>query len=374
MDAAKKKRVLKLLAGRKADREQAIELLAALDDEALWQDALATVRTTAVAGVPTVYQEDLPLLAAAPPELPAVRAAVSTVTRSYFSSEVPEAARCLSALEEVHLTAAWGGDTPVASPSLANLHGAPVTSLHLIGVDLGDGGVLSAWRLRVLEDRNAAWATLPVLPHLEELSASSRALVRTLGAGLPGLRRVELDCPALADLGALAVAGGLEELTIESAGAVADWSPVERAVAAGAPLRVVKLEGASALTSLGGLARSAALRRLEVEGSPITSLDPVSSAVGLEWLAVRGAPLVSVGPAAALPALRCLDLRGCASVTDVGPLVASRSLRVVALHGTGVRPDAVPTVLLPYCTWAPEVRLEPLADRPAHPDDPRGSR
>ncbi|MEQ1570402.1 MAG: hypothetical protein ABMA64_32505 [Myxococcota bacterium] len=369
MDPAKKKRVLKMLAGREADRAQARELLVALGDDALWREALAGARTHTVVGIEQLRNDDLALVAAAPDHLPEVRELRSRNRKMYFSSAVGEEASCLTHLDEVHLTAAWGSDAPVFSPSLALLHHNPVTILDLIGVDLGDGSLVAPFPLRELRGGNTKWSALPVLPRLEVLTGHADAT--TLGAGLPALRRLELAAAELSDLTALAGATRLEELTLTRAAAVRDLDPVRRAVAAGAPLREVRLLGARRVESLAPFA-GAPLEHLELEGVDLTDLSPLAGAARLRWLAVRDAPhLAELSPVAKLPALQCLDLRGCSAVRDLSPALALPALRVLALRGTGVAPADVPAALRPYCTWADTPVLERLADRPRHPDDTR---
>lgn len=365
MDPAKKKRILKLLGGRSADRAQALELLGALEDDDLWRSAVATVRQTQVAGVPTVVSEDLGLLAAAPDHLPEVRELRARNRQQYFSTEVPEAAACLTHLEEVHLTAAWGGDRPNPAPSLRHLARAPVRTADLIGVDLADGAALLPWPLERLRMRNCTFSSLPVLPHLEELSGFLRDVTR-LGAGLPALRRLDVEAPALEDLGAIRGAARLEELSIAKADALVDFGPLAQ-VAAGAHLRVVKLTGAVGLRALTALRGASALAHLEVEAD-LDGLGPLSGLPALAWVAVRQAPRVrDLGPLAAAHGLRCLDLRGCSAVEDLSPLVGSGALRVIALHGTATRPDTVPEVLRPLCTWAASPVLPLLEARPRPP-------
>jgi hypothetical protein len=372
MDPAKKKRVLKMLAGRQADREQALELLIALGDDELWREALARVRTTQVVGIVQLVNEDLPLVAAAPDHLPETRELRSRNRSMYFSNAVLPDAACLTHLEEVHLTAAWGGDPPVASPSLGLLHHNPVAVLDLIGVDLEDGAVLAPFPLRELRARNCSWSTLPVLPAVEVVHGQLREGTSTLGDGLPALRRLDVEAPSLTDLGALVVASRLEELALDQVGALVDLAHVTRALRAGAPLREVRLLGATRITSLDPFTRATGLERLEVSGADLRDLSPVSGATGLRWLAVRDAPrLTDLGPVAGLRALQCLDLRGCGALRDLGPALGLPALRVLALAGTRVAPADVPADVRPYCTWADHPVLDELALRPRHPDDAR---
>lgn len=372
MDPAKKKRVLRMLAGRQADRDQALELLVALGDDDLWRDALAQVRTTEVVGVVQLRNEDLPLVAAAPDHLAETRELRSRNRSMYFSNAVLPDAACLTHLEEVHLTAAWGGDPPVASPSLGLLHHDPVAVLDLIGVDLEDGAVLEPFPLRELRARNCAWSTLPVLPRVEVLHGALREGTSTLGAGLPALRRLDLAAVTLTDLSAIARATRLEELALDEVAALVDLGPVTEAVAAGAPLREVRLLGAVGIRSLAPVAGVRRLERLEVSGAPVSDLSPLADATGLRWLAVRGSPtLRDIGPVAGFRHLACLDLRGCSALRDLGPALALPALRVLALAGTGVTPADVPADVRPYCTWADHPVLDELALRPRHPDDAR---
>jgi hypothetical protein len=373
MDPAKKKRVLKLLGGRSDDREQALELLIALDDDDLWREAIARVRQGSVVGITQVERADLPLLAAAPDRLPEVRALRSGPREMYFSTKVDDGAACFTHLESIHLTAAWGDDPSVPVPSLALLRHCPVAALHLIGVDLDDGALLASWPLRTLELRNGRWTTLPALPHLASLSATLDDDTTSLGDGAPALRRVVVSGAGLHDLRALAAAARLEEVHLDGVAALRDLGPLAQAVAAGAPLRDLRVQGATSLADLSTLAAIPALERVEVEAD-VDDLRPLAGA-GLRWLAVRHAPrLRDLGPVAAFPGLTCVDLRGDRALTDLGPLRALSAVRVIALAGTGVRPDAVPPELRPYCTWAESPGFDELVGRPRHPDDRRETR
>jgi hypothetical protein len=373
MDPAKKKRVLKLLGGRSTDRAQALELLIALEDDGLWREALQHLRTTQVVGITQISREDLPLLAAAPDHLPEVRALRSGPRQMYFNTEVSPEAGCLTHLEEIHLTAAWGGDDPKAVPTFAHLARCPVRELHLIGVDLEEGSALGGWPLRLLDLRGGTWSTLPVLPHLEVLTASLRDAATTLGAGLPALRRLEIDAAGLTDLRALAGATHLEEVQFDDAAALRDLGPVAEAAAGGAPLRALRVLGAASLFDLSAVEGITTLEHLEVEAD-VDALGPLAAATGLTWLGVRKAPrLRDLGPVAAFSGLQCLDLRGDTALTDLTPLLGLPALRVVALAGTSFAPADVPAVLRPYCTWAETPGLASLVGRPRHPDDPRGA-
>ncbi len=370
IDKAKRKRVLQLLGGRPTDRAQAIELLVALDDPDLWAEAVAGLRTREIVGRRQVALEDLPLLAAAPAELPEVVALRAQTRTMWLSTEVPEAVRCLDHLEELHVTVEFGGSPPRAEPSLDRLAGLPVRDLALQGAALGDAAVLAKMPLRSLKLSNTTFTSLPVLPDLERLSGYLPDAT-TLGAGLPSLRRLELRAVALRTLSALESAGRLEDVELSSAPALADLAPLGAAIAAGAPLRRLVLGDAAAVDDLSPLAGATSLEHLDLSGSRVADLGPVRRLGALRHLGVRGAPVVDLRPLVGLRSLASLDLRGCAGVVDVGPLLGLTSLRAVALEGTGVRPADLPPELLPYATWAAAPALAALADRPRHPGDAR---
>lgn len=374
MDPAKTKRVLKLLDGREADRAQALELLVALGDDDLWRAALGKVRHQEIVGRMQVVREDLPLLAAAPDALPEARALRDRSERMWFTAAVDEGAACLTGLRDVHVTAAFGKDPPKPVPSLATLRTCPVERLDLIGVDLEDGSSLAALpRLRAGKWSRVTFRTLPALNALEELTGTVSPEVTALGDGLPALRRLRLQAPGLVELRAIAGAARLEELALDGIAALIDLGPLTAAIDAGAPLREVALVGATGVRDVAPLARARALERVEVDGADLDDLSPLAAAAGLQWVAARNAPrLADLTVLRDLRGLRCLDLRGCRSVRDLSPVAGLGALRVVALAGTGVAPEAVPAALRPYCTWSERPELALLADRPRHPDDARG--
>lgn len=374
MDPAKTKRVLKLLDGSAADRAQALELLVALGDDDLWRAALRKVRHQEVVGRVQVLREDLPLLAAAPDALTEARALRERCERMWFTAAVDDGAACLTGLRDVHVTASFGNDPPRPVPSLTTLRSCPVERLDLIGVDLEDGATLAALpRLRAGTWSRVTFRTLPALTALEELTGMVQESVTTLGDGLPAVRRLRLQAPGLVDLRAIAGAARLEELALDGIAALVDLGPLATAIDAGAPLREVALVEATGVRDLAPLARARALERVEIDGADLDDLAPLASAAGLQWVAARNAPrLADLSPLREARGLRCLDLRGCRAIHDLTPVAGLGALRVVALAGTGVGPDGVPPVLRPYCTWSERPNLALLADRPRHPDDPRG--
>ncbi|MCB9687607.1 MAG: hypothetical protein H6738_16800 [Alphaproteobacteria bacterium] len=370
IDKAKRARILKLLSGRKADRDQALELLRTLDDPELWVEAVPSVRTHEIVGRRQVVPEDLPLLAAMPDHLPEVIALRGETRSMWVGGTVPEGVRCLTHLEHVTLAGAYGGDLPKPIEGLEHLAGTGVRKVEGFGVDLGDGAALVAIAPRDLDLRNTTWDTLPALPGVEQALLGVREGPTSLGAGMPDLRRARISGPSLVDIDALAVASRLEDLTLKEMGGLPSLDAVGRAIAAGAPLRRLVVRGVGHVMDASPLAAATGLEELRLEGAPLDDLAPLAGMTALRDLEIRGVVAEDLSPLASLTQLRSLDLRG-SLVSDLRPLLGLPWLRVIAVGGSAVEPEAVPPALMPYLTWSSDPLIPALADRPAHPDDTR---
>lgn len=365
MDAAKRKRIVALVNGRAADRPQGIELVMAADDHELWTETLGSLRRHGN----SIETSHLALLDGAPDDHPdAIRLRASTTTLS-FSETIPDVLRKLGQLQEVTVYGEGGGKQAKRVTGLERL--GPLTSLrklHVRSVDFGDGAPLAVLGLHELSGYLVAFSTLPVVrAALVQLQLAET--VTTLGAGLPATRRIVLSGAAdLADLGALSVATSLEEVELLQNATSADFGPIARAIAAGAPLRRILVARAPRLETLAPFTAAGELHHLELGGlDALSSVAAVASLPSLTHLALRGAAVLrDLGPLSSATSLTVLDLRDAKQVADLRPLASSRSLRVIALAGTAVQPGKVPPALAPYCTWARVPVLDLLARRPAH--------
>ena len=375
IDEAKKKRILDLVAStRDVDRAQGVELLRAADDRALWERAMGLVRVTHGAYGDQVQARDLPLLASAPDDLPVVQALRGSTRRMFFSRQLPVGIECLTALTDLDVVVESAGTKPRDEPSLsaiAQLRALQNLTVH--GAVLGDGALFRGLSLRSVTLYNSTWSSLPELDvqiwkaHVSSPSTSS------LGAGLPRARHVALSGVAeLTSLDALARSTSLEVLELDSAAMRAELTPIASALAGGAPLRRLTMASTPELTSLSALSGASGLEELVLGSAPVLSdIEALAELRALTHLAIRDAAhLPDLAPIARLPALASLDLRRSA-VRDLRPLLSCPALRVIALSGTAITPSEVPALLAPYCTWAEEPLLEPLALRRRHPDDTR---
>jgi len=375
MDAAKQKRIVELATGRVADRAQGIELLRAADDRALWSEALSTIIQRSVGGRPQISLDHLPLLAAAPADLPEAVAIRESTREMWLGDTVPETLRSLPRLATVRISGLRASPLRPATglEILASL--GDLRTLEVQSLDLGDGRGLAPLSLHSLRMMETTYATLPKLD-VESFELGAFTAITTLGAGLPAVRRVVVSGKAeLASIEALAGSTMLEDVELRGARTTADFSPLEHAVAGGAPLRRVVVQHATELTNLATFARASKLEHLALEDVPkLATLDHVASLSALLHLGVRGAALLTdVAPVAKLSRLRVLDLRGCAAIGDLTPLVGMPALRVIALAGTAIEPGAAPRALAPYCTWATRPHLEALGARPVHPEATLGA-
>ncbi|MEL6346666.1 MAG: hypothetical protein AAFV53_26370 [Myxococcota bacterium] len=195
-------------------------------------------------------------------------------------------------------------------------------------------------------------------PNLNELhlkQAIGLSDARALSS-LKSLRRLRLGAsrvlPTMPDLDA-----PLEELDIEGCRALQHLPAMPNAA-----LKRLHLKGCASLEALPTVALDPALQRLDLSDLPsLVDVDALSTFTGLRALSLRGcAAIPSLPNLSSLDQLHSLDVRGCARLRQVGVLPR---LRVLAIHGSGLRRTDLPHMVRWAVTASQNPRLQQLAQR-----------
>lgn len=344
---------------------QAVGLLQALGEDALWQGVLSDLEfTRSNDGFVRIGRTAVALLSEAPAHVVAAMKWPEALDKIHVNAGIAFAPRAFPDTQHLTLQGRRGASWDFFG-ELTHLQA--LVELRLLSGHAPDVDALG--ELPKLETLRADYLTfdgeLPALPALRYLRMRNNQ-AQTLPP-MPRLERADLwACDQPLALDGLGASDQLAVVASTGVSGITSLAPLAGAIARGAPLRSVTLQSADKLSSLEGLEGATQLEELAFQSCQVHSLAPLAECVRLQELTVKRGQLISLeGLEGAAGALQIVDVRENGNLEDVSALADAKDLRALALYATKVRPEDLPEAVRHVATWAPMPHFETLRLRPA---------